>query len=474
MNPESHLIKQSDEYARLSAWAETVNPLRGLTITGAQNIFDGARRGDTRLLQTIYHELEGAIDPLFVMCDRREAGIRAYDWGIGKREAGRTRGYDEKLAADQAATLEEILGEAEQIGFNDVATHLGQGFFRGFAHVAPYFTSDGKDLEGFDLLDARQVWWSWDRAAWGYDGAYPDNGGLIISLTRHRHIDYPAMPICLRAALGEKNWGKFIDRYGIPPVIVIMPPDIPADRVHEYRIAAQRIAQAGEGALPHGSDVKYATDARGVNPFTEFLAHGEKRIILLGTGGLLTSLDGATGIGKGATEAHEKTWAQIVRRDTDIIGDVINRGIASRLLSAHFPGRPQLAYFRYEPLSEEQDAGVIFDWAGKARTAGYYITQGELEERTGLNLKPAPDTPPDPVEDDDGAPDARKGAGKPRENAPDGETIPTPGETLRNASEARKSKVEELADEIAADIEAQMAEALALAAADKGEMANEN
>ena len=40
---------------------ETMNPLRGLTATGAQNLFDAARQGDTTRLQWLYNEIEAAI-----------------------------------------------------------------------------------------------------------------------------------------------------------------------------------------------------------------------------------------------------------------------------------------------------------------------------------------------------------------------------------------------------------------------------
>ena len=42
-------------------------------------------------------------------------------------------------------------------------------------------------------------------------------------------------------------------------------------------------------------------------------------------GGMLTSLTGATGIGHGATQAHEETWRTIVRRDAVAIATVNDR-----------------------------------------------------------------------------------------------------------------------------------------------------
>ena len=73
--------------------------------------------------------------------------------------------------------------------------------------------------------------------------------GELCSLTRTRHVDYPAMAICLRMALGESKWGQFLERYGIPPVIIIMPPDIDPNLDSVYREAAEKVADGGERCL---------------------------------------------------------------------------------------------------------------------------------------------------------------------------------------------------------------------------------
>ena len=167
-----------------------------------------------------------------------------------------------------------------------------------------------------------------------------------------------------------------------------MPPDMDPARVSDYCAAAEKVADGGTGALPAGSLVTYATEARGTNPFSEFLLHQQKLIVLMATGGMLTSLDGATGIGQGATDAHEETWRTIVRRDAGIIATALNRTVTDTLLDRAFPGRPHLAAFDFETEPAPGPAEV-FDLASKAVQAGYRVTQAELQERTGYALEAA-------------------------------------------------------------------------------------
>lgn len=166
-----------------------------------------------------------------------------------------------------------------------------------------------------------------------------------------------------------------------------MPQDIDPAQVDAFCARAVEMADGGSGALPFGSVVTYAQEARGVNPFREFLDHQQQLVVLMATGGMLTSLTGATGIGQGATQAHEETWRAIVRRDAAAIATALNRTVTDALLDRAFPGRPHLAAFDFQTRPEPGPA-ELFDLAAKAVQAGYRVAQDELEERTGFRLEP--------------------------------------------------------------------------------------
>lgn len=381
------------------AWFEGFNPLRGLTHQQALNVFDMARRGCDVRLQWIYQNIEEADPTLMVCAERRASALVDLDWTIRQKPTRRVAGFDEGLAAEQAAVLEAAFGQAEDVNLFPAIEHLSSAFFRGHAHIQPHYTADGLGLKGFDCLNAwnlsRDVVtgrWYWNpEAKEVMDVARECEDippGEVVHLVRSRHIDYPAMMIYLRSALGEKIWGQFLERYGIPPVILVMPDTVDPNQVEQFAESAQGIYEGSVGALPYGSSVHYASEARGTNPFKEFLQHQQELVVLMATGGMLTSLTGATGIGQGASAAHEETWRTIVRRDAGLIASALNRTVTDALLDRAFPGKPHLARFDFETRAAPTPT-EIFECAGKAVAAGYKVEKAELEERTGYRLMEA-------------------------------------------------------------------------------------
>ena len=377
-----------------AVWAETFNPLRNLTIDRAQRIYDSARMGAYAELQWLYQEIESVDPTLFTCVERRSSALLETDYCIKAVDADKAIGFDESLAEDQRAFLKIAFADAENGNLNETLEHLGLAFFRGYAHAKPLYNNGGTTLEGFDILDnwnfcedRHTGTWYWNPKAQSTINSELQKIpiGELVSIKRMRHVNYPALSIYIRAALGERKWGLFLERYGVPPVIITMPPDIDKSQEPAYLTAAERVAMGGSGALPNGSTASYATEARGTNPFSEYLKHQQEQIVLMSTGGILTSLSSPTGIGAGASDAHSETWRTVIRRDCKIIATPINRGPVDALLEAGFPGRPKLAYFDFaEPKPKAKD---VFECATFAKTAGYLVRKEDLEEKTGYVLE---------------------------------------------------------------------------------------
>lgn len=210
-----------------NAWLEGYNPLRGLTLRRAQMIFDAARRGNDVRLQWIYENIEQTDPTLMICAERRASAFVDLDWTVRPKAAGRTRGFDEALAAEQAAFLEHAYGDAQEAHLFPAIEHLAKAFFRGHAHLLPLWSPDGLTLRGFESLNAWNLCrdlltdrWHWNPSAsetLDFASLTPVPPGELVTLVRPRHIDYPAMAIYLRNGLGEKEWGRFLERYGIPP-----------------------------------------------------------------------------------------------------------------------------------------------------------------------------------------------------------------------------------------------------------------
>ena len=211
----------------VSAWLAQINPLRDLTVEKAQQIFDAARRGNDVRLQCVYANME-EVDPTLLICAERRAGaLIDLDWTIRPKAAARAKGFDQTLADEQAAFLEQAYGQAEERNLFPAIEHLASAFFRGHAHVQPKWSADGQSLLGFDLLDAWNVCRDVVTGLWHWNPEASETVDLatlpaippreLVTLVRTRHVDYPAMAIYLRAALGERAWGRFLERYGVPP-----------------------------------------------------------------------------------------------------------------------------------------------------------------------------------------------------------------------------------------------------------------
>ena len=405
--PMAVVRRRTRHEREVSAWLAQINPLRDLTVEKAQQIFDAARRGNDVRLQWVYANMEEADPTLLICAERRGSALVDLDWTIRPKAAARAKGFDQALADEQTAFLEQAYGQAEDVNLFPAIEHLASAFFRGHAHAQPRWTPDGLGLAGFDLLDAWNLCrdlltdrWHWNPSAsetldFASLQAIPPRE--LVTLVRPRHIDYPAMAIYLRNGLGEREWGRFLERYGIPPVIITMPDTIDPSQVDAFCARAVDLNNGASGALPSGSTVTYAQEARGVNPFKEFLEHQQQLVVLMATGGMLTSLTGATGIGQGASGAHEETWRTIVRRDAALIATALNRTVTDPLLDRAFPGRPHLAAFDFETDPSPTPA-EIFDIAAKAVAAGYRVTKEELEERTGYRLEASSEGAPRPLD----------------------------------------------------------------------------
>lgn len=367
-----------------NAWLERVNPLHGLTISQARNIFDVARAHGSPLLQKIYDEIE-LVDPVLGVCvDRRQAALAEVGWKISPRPSA-----DEVLVKEQKDALDRFV---RGIGnFTEAIEHLDLAFFRGFSVVQPIW--EGNSVRHVALLESWNFLFSDDkRLLWNPDCSLDPSAcfeipaaARIVQVHRRRPIDYPALAIHIRKYLGERDWGRFIERYGIPPVDVVMAPNATNENKSEYVEAADRARDGLSTVWPSGSSTSRAEGSRGQDPFSGFIEHQEKLIVLRATGGTLTSLAQAD-TGSLAGGAQMQVWDQIVQRDSSLISDALNRQMFWQFLERQFPGYTPAVEFSIG-REREVTASDAADLAGKLHNAGYIVDKAELEEATGFTLE---------------------------------------------------------------------------------------
>ena len=375
---------------------ERINPLRGVDEWRLGQIFDDARDGIFADLAWLYNEIEGVEPALSACCEMRESAASECGWLVKTADADRTRGFDKNLAEEQRVALLAEFGAVED-DLADLASHLVSAFFRGAAHAAPLWNADGS-LAGFRKLD---LWnmafdrktgiWYWNADASRDEGTFqpiPPGELVTLAVSSSRHVDHAALPIFIRAALGTKRYGVWLDRFGIPPVAVIMPPNAEKGEQADYMDLARKFARGGNGILPNGSAVSYGTEARAVCPFPDFIRFQEEQIYTIGIGRIQSGANDAANLGGNAAGVVEAGFTRIVRRDARRIARAINDTVTAKVLKRLYPGKPVLAQFAWDTEKKRTSREVLED-AGYAKTAGLAIDIDQVSELTGYKLTKA-------------------------------------------------------------------------------------
>ena len=372
------------------AWLERSNPLRGLTISQANMIFDNARNGDTQRLHWMYQEIETQ-NPVLSMATTRRAGAAAnFAWRVSERAA-----MDGSLSAEQKDAAERFVGDIENL--SDLFEHLDLALFRGFAHAQPIW-EDERTVRHIELLDSwkflkKDGEWLYNPACDGFSSnCVSCRDARLVTVERRRPVDVPALAIHLRAAVGSRDWGRFIERYALPKPAVVMAQNATEKDRDDYLESASALENGQVTVWPSGASLMdFAGSSRGVDPFTAFIQHQEKTILMLATGGTLGSM-AESGAGTLAGNAQADVWDQIVSRDAGIIAQAVRRSMLNPFLAAAFPGQPVAVDFDFD-LTKKPTPKEIFETATAAKNAGYLVAQDELEEATGWKLEKAPETP---------------------------------------------------------------------------------
>jgi phage gp29-like protein len=375
-------------------WREFYNPLRGIDLPRAIALYDFSRRGLNAELQNVYREMEGLFPTLMALIERRTAPLLEMSWSCQPVAADKLpKGASAAQAEEQAACLREAYEKIDNL--YEAIEWLELGAFRGYAHLEKIYARPGTDDLTVEHLEPVEQW-HWTRksiyAEWEYVAAatqtnigVPINYGQFVIHEVRRPLDRVGLVLWLRASLCEKDWDAFIEVYGVPHWVVFMPPNVPKEQEERYNIAAERIASGGNGAMPHGSDLKAADHPRNTDVFRPRLDWLQEQLVLAGTGGLLSMLAMPTGLGHGAASAHEDAFKKISRKEARKVTEVFNIQFDAPLLAQQFPGQPRLAHFQLS-ANEETDVAGICAQALQLSQAGYRVSPGQLGEKTGYTL----------------------------------------------------------------------------------------
>ena len=385
--------------SRANAWREQYNPLRSISMVNAISWLEQAQRGEYADVQWAYSFIERRDPDLLSIIERRTGAIVQMDWDIKTVERRfKVRGlpFDQALATEQQAMLRGAYDQFSNL--YEAIEHLSLATFRGFSHVQ--YLADSQLLKTLGCLDQWNILrngpngdWYWNAAAQNRSAKNANaeerlNPAAYVIRVNKRPVNEIALVKFLRQNLSAKDWDGFLEIYGIPGWIVVMAPSIPAGKESEYEATAKAIAEGGSGALPNGSDAKCADQPRGVVPFEQHLRYWSEKLVMAGTGGLLTMLT-APGSGTLAGSAHQEAFDLLARAEARKISELFQRSIDRYLLQWHFPNRPALAYFDLAS-NEEQDVGEILTHAEAITRAGGQVDWTQIAEKTGYKIIAAP------------------------------------------------------------------------------------
>ena len=273
-NNEPQLVKKVSDI-----WTRWTNPLRSLSQAEIDRLLENARLGNDIRLQLAYYEIERST-PIFSACiSKRLSGMQNRQWAITKLEES-----DEAEA--QRKTVQAMFDKADtrnEDGLSEALRHLDMATFRGRAAVKPFFTEKGdlffKKLENWNFIryNGKNYWnpEATPTALANIDKASFEGLGLveipedeIAYLVDDKCLDWCGISIYLRQLVGEENWARAVEKFGIPQVLITTPEGTPDTSLDQWNWRAQAIYEGGSGAMPPGTKVDVLTAARGQDPFS--------------------------------------------------------------------------------------------------------------------------------------------------------------------------------------------------------------
>jgi phage gp29-like protein len=390
--------------SRANRWREQYNPLRGLTLQRAVQMFDAFQRGDLPDLMWIYRFIERRHPVLRAGILRRRSALLRLDWDIKIVEEDKLPPGSTKADAEaQAQTLRNAYDAIDNL--KEAIRHMALSEFRGFSVLQKHY-ADG-DVNHLEVLN------HWNFSREGLFGDFYWNAASVpcsdpsVALGEDNRIGSDAMPrtdfvvrevdmpvneiglLCfIRRGLSQKDWDAFIEIYGLPSGVITMASNVPAGKEDEYRDAAKQIAEGGSGAIPYSSTYTANDSPRGVNPFKDHIRSIDEDLVLAITGGKLTML-AESGSGTLAGGAHQEAFDEIAQAEAAEISEVFQTDFDAPILSREHPAQPQLAYFEIA-AADQTDIDGLCKNVQQLSNAGYKADVEWLKEKTGYELTEQP------------------------------------------------------------------------------------
>lgn len=373
-----------------NVYSKMFNPLRSLTKPQIERMVNDWHHGADARMQMVFSQIE-VQSPIYQVCiNKRTAGVLGREWDVRPAD-----GSD--AARAQAKAVKEMLQDADsrnEDGLTEALKHLVMAAFRGRSAVKPFFDGDGrlylKRLNNWNFMQWNGgLYWnpSSEETGWFDCGTPPGVEPLpkdeVCYLTDDMPIDVPGLMIYLRQLVGEEQWARFVEKQGIPQVVITAPDGTPDTALAQWNYRAMQLFEGGSGTLPPGSKIDVLDSARGQDPFTSYIQHQMEMISILATGGTLMTIGGSTGLGSDLARVQQESFDSIVNQDCKRLANAITDCVVSKCVKKAFPGERSLCRFEFVEDAEYGPAEYL-EFAQKAKDLGMKIDQAEFKRLTKL------------------------------------------------------------------------------------------
>lgn len=384
-----------------------LNPLRQLTMPRATSLLEMSLRGYYADLTWLYAHVERREHVMSSLFERRQSTLGQCIWAVDLTEQASKDESIQDAAKRQQDFIYETFAQIDNL--KEAWKWLGVAKFRGFSHLEKHYGAKGEIKH---LEPVPQWFWcrNWPNLRWQFNAsALQTNLGEQIE---PEHFVIREVPACLgelavydyiRKSLCIRDWGTFASTFGLPNIF------LESTDATKYPTEAEMAAwltklknyvSNGRGVLPAGMKANMLSGGSSKDtPFPDLVEYIDSMLVLAGTGGKLTMLSDSTGIGQGATLAHERVWEEIAAEEGAEIAEILHRSIAEPRLQEAFPGEPIHVRFVIRRRDQvDQQAGA--DLLGKLKQAGWRVNEEEAERITGLNLEEVESKPTEPSTND--------------------------------------------------------------------------
>lgn len=370
----------------LKNFSAQMNPLRGLTKNQIDNLLEQSRKGNDARLQVAFEQVEQNM-PIFGICiQKRLAGIQSRKWDIipiGNSNEARNQ-------ANAVKRMFEVADMKNIDGLSEAIRHLAMATFRGRSVVKPFIDDDGirfKIINNWNCLTRNnKLYWNPDPNT-VYDN-FEDvlqkiPNGEVCWIKDNLPVDIPGIQIYLRQLVGEEQWARAVEKYGVAQILLSVPEGTPDSSLDQWSYRATRIMEGGSGALPNGCEVTQLNDARGQDPFTNYIEHQMTMISILATGGTLATIGGSSGLGSNLADVQNDQFEKLITYDCKRIANTMSEVAVKK--ACDYLNQNQMCRFQF---IEEEDTTVeqYIEMAGKLKELGVKIDVQKLKELVKLDF----------------------------------------------------------------------------------------